>query len=49
MIEQSASLKSAAESRAANLADRLVPYTLAGSLFPNNINGAHHAMIFPKL
>lgn len=32
MIEQSESLKSAAESRAANLADRLVPYTLAGSL-----------------
>ncbi len=32
MIERSESLKSAAESRAANLADRLVPYTLAGSL-----------------
>lgn len=32
MIEQSESLKSSAESRAANLADRLVPYTLAGSL-----------------
>ena len=32
MIEQSESLKSAAESRAANLADRLVPYTLSGSL-----------------
>ncbi len=32
MIEQSESLKSTAESRAANLADRLVPYTLAGSL-----------------
>ena len=31
MIEQSEKLKSAAESRAANLADRLVPYTLAGS------------------
>lgn len=31
MIEQSEMLKSAAESRAANLADRLVPYTLAGS------------------
>lgn len=32
MIEQSESLKSAAESRASNLADRLVPYTLAGGL-----------------
>lgn len=32
MIEQSESLKSTAESRAANLADRLVPYTLAGSI-----------------
>ena len=32
MIEHSESLKSAAESRAANLADRLVPYTLTGSL-----------------
>lgn len=32
MIERSESLKSAAESRAANLADRLVPYTLASSL-----------------
>ena len=32
MIEQSESLKSTAESRAANLADRLAPYTLAGSL-----------------
>ena len=32
MIEQSETLKSTAESRAANLADRLVPYTLAGSL-----------------
>ena len=31
MIEQSERLKSAAESRASNLADRLVPYTLAGS------------------
>ena len=31
MIEQSERLKSAAESRAAHLADRLVPYTLAGS------------------
>ena len=31
MIEQSEKLKSAAESRAANLADKLVPYTLAGS------------------
>ncbi len=31
MIEQSEKLKSAAESRAASLADRLVPYTLAGS------------------
>ena len=33
MIEQSESLKSEAENRAANLADRLVPYTLTGSLF----------------
>ena len=32
MIERSEQLKSAAERRAANLADRLVPYTLAGSL-----------------
>ena len=44
MIEQSESLKSAAESRAANLADRLVPYTLAGSmltyLLTQNINRA---------
>ncbi len=31
MIEQSEKLKSAAESRASALADRLVPYTLAGS------------------
>ena len=31
MIEQSEKLKSAAESKAAGLADRLVPYTLAGS------------------
>ena len=31
MIEQSERLKSVAESKAANLADRLVPYTLAGS------------------
>lgn len=31
MIESSEKLKSAAESRAASLADRLVPYTLAGS------------------
>ncbi|MCD8354989.1 MAG: heavy metal translocating P-type ATPase [Clostridia bacterium] len=31
MIEQSEKLKSTAENRAANLADRLVPYTLAGS------------------
>ena len=31
MIEQSEQLKSAAESRAANLADKLVPYTLIGS------------------
>lgn len=31
MIEQSEKLKSAAENRAANLADKLVPYTLAGS------------------
>ncbi len=32
MIEESETLKSAAESRAAGLADKLVPYTLAGSL-----------------
>ena len=32
MIEQSEKLKSAAEGRAARLADRLVPYTLAGSV-----------------
>ena len=32
MIEQSEQLKSAAESRASRLADRLVPYTLAGSV-----------------
>ena len=32
MIEQSEKLKSAAEQRAANLSDRLVPYTLAGSI-----------------
>ncbi len=31
MIEQSEKLKSAAENRASNLADKLVPYTLAGS------------------
>ncbi|BCI59933.1 heavy metal translocating P-type ATPase [Solibaculum mannosilyticum] len=32
MIEQSEKLKSAAENKASNLADRLVPYTLAGSV-----------------
>ncbi|MDY3014638.1 MAG: heavy metal translocating P-type ATPase, partial [Evtepia sp.] len=32
MIEQSEQMKSEAESRAAHLADRLVPYTFAGSL-----------------
>ena len=32
MIEQSEQLKSTAESRASRLADRLVPYTLAGSV-----------------
>ena len=32
MIEHSERLKSTAESKAANLADRLVPYTLAGSV-----------------
>ncbi len=32
MIEQSEQMKSEAESKAANLADRLVPYTFAGSL-----------------
>ena len=44
MIEQSESMKSTAESRAANLADRLGPYTLAGSmltyLLTQNINRA---------
>ena len=30
MIEQSEKLKSAAENKAAHLADKLVPYTLAG-------------------
>ncbi len=32
MIEQSEQMKSAAESKAANLADKLVPYTFAGSI-----------------
>ena len=32
MIEHSEQMKSAAESNAANLADKLVPYTFAGSL-----------------
>ena len=32
MIEQSEQMKSEAESKAANLADKLVPYTFAGSL-----------------
>lgn len=32
MIEQSEQMKSAAEGKAANLADKLVPYTFAGSL-----------------
>lgn len=32
MIEKSEQMKSAAESKAANLADKLVPYTFAGSL-----------------
>lgn len=44
MIEQSERLKSAAEDRAASLADRLVPYTLAGSaltyLFTRNLTRA---------
>ena len=44
MIEQSEKLKSTAESRAANLADKLVPYTLAGSaaawLLTRNVNRA---------
>ncbi|MCM1106248.1 MAG: heavy metal translocating P-type ATPase [Blautia sp.] len=44
MIEQSESLKSTAESRAAHLADRLVPYTLAFSmatyLFTRNLTRA---------
>ena len=32
MIERSEQMKSATESKAANLADKLVPYTFAGSL-----------------
>ena len=32
MIEKSEQMKSAAESKAANLADKLVPYTFAGSI-----------------
>lgn len=44
MIEQSEQLKSAAENQAAHLADRLVPYTLAGSalvyLLTRNVNRA---------
>lgn len=32
MIEQSEQLKSSVESKAANLADKLVPYTFAGSI-----------------
>lgn len=44
MIEQSEQMKSAAEGKAAHLADRLVPYTFAGSLmsfiFTRNITRA---------
>ena len=44
MFEQSEKLKSLAEDRAANLADKLVPYTLAGSaatwLLTRNVNRA---------
>lgn len=44
MIEQSEKLKSTAENQASNLADRLVPYTLAGSLatwlLTNNVTRA---------
>lgn len=39
MIEQSEALKSTAESHAADLADRLVPYTLAGSLLTYLLTG----------
>ena len=44
MIEQSEKLKSAAENKAAHLADQLVPYTLLGSglayLFTRNVTRA---------
>ena len=39
MIEQSEKLKSAAESKAAGLADKLVPYTLAGSVLAYLLTG----------
>ena len=39
MIEKSEQMKSAAESKAANLADKLVPYTFAGSLFSFLLTG----------
>ena len=44
MIEQSEQLKSAAESRASRLADRLVPYTLAGSV----LSFCAHAQCDPR-
>ena len=37
MIEESEKLKSTAEDRAAHLADRLVPYTLGGTLLTRNV------------
>lgn len=40
MIEQSERLKSAAENRAADLADRLVPYTLGGSIAAYALTGS---------
>lgn len=39
MIERSEQLKSAAESKASTLADKLVPYTFAGSLFSFVLTG----------
>ena len=39
MIEQSEQMKSEAESKAANLADKLVPYTFAGSLLSFALTG----------
>ena len=42
MIEHSEQMKSAAESKAANLADKLVPYTFAGSLLSLILTPEHH-------